>query len=103
MADYHWRLLPVDATFPVKADTQAAVDRLVRPHQEFLGRVVGRTATSLNRMTFLEATTDNFITAAYLEATGAEVAVSRGWRFGPPVRPARATSRARCARTTSGT
>jgi 2',3'-cyclic-nucleotide 2'-phosphodiesterase (5'-nucleotidase family) len=36
-------------------------------------------------MTVLESTMDNLITDAYLETTGADVAFSHGWRYGPPV------------------
>jgi len=41
----------------------------------------------LNRNTVLEATMDNLLLQALLEATGAEVAFSNGWRYGAPIPP----------------
>ena len=85
ITDYQWRLQVVDTSLPEDEETRAAAEKLTRPHREVLAEVIGRTETPLNRMLFLESTMDNLITQAYQEYTGAEVAVSHGWRFGPPI------------------
>ena len=57
-----------------------------QPLRERMAEVVGQTATALNRMTVLESTMDNLVTDnAYLSLTGAEVALSHGWRYGAPI------------------
>jgi sulfur-oxidizing protein SoxB len=62
------------------------------PYRERLDEVVGETATALDRMTVLEATSDNLITDACLDLTGAEVAFSHGWRYGAPIVPGPVTA-----------
>lgn len=71
------------------SDARAAgvVRDVLRPHLPALEEVVGETATLLHRGTVLEAPMDNLITQAYLASTGADVAVSHGWRYGTPVPP----------------
>jgi 2',3'-cyclic-nucleotide 2'-phosphodiesterase (5'-nucleotidase family) len=81
------RLITVDEGIPADREMQARVDELMRPYREELGRVAGETATGLNRNTLLESTMDNLLLRSLLEATGAEVAFSNGWRYGAPVPP----------------
>lgn len=64
---------------------QAAVEQALAPFRSEMNEVVGHSATTLHRMGLLETTMDNLITDAYQALTGAEVALSHGWRFGPPV------------------
>ncbi|MHB9146668.1 MAG: bifunctional metallophosphatase/5'-nucleotidase [Symbiobacteriia bacterium] len=85
LTDYRWRLRVVDASCPTDEATQAAVAEVAGPHRSYLAEVVGHTATPLHRMLFLESTMDNLITQAYQAYTGAQVAISHGWRYGPPV------------------
>jgi 2',3'-cyclic-nucleotide 2'-phosphodiesterase (5'-nucleotidase family) len=91
IVDYRHQLIEVKATI----DPDPAVDDLVRqalaPYREELSMVVGQTATALNRATTLETTMDNFLLQALLEATGAQLAFSNGWRFGAPVIPGAVT------------
>lgn len=61
------------------------VNHQLMAFREQLSEVVGQTATALNRMTVLESTMDNLITDAYVDVTGADVALSHGWRYGAPV------------------
>jgi 5''-nucleotidase/2'',3''-cyclic phosphodiesterase and related esterases len=63
------------------------VGKVMDPHRERLSRVVGETRTGLNRNTVLEATMDNFLLQALIDATGAQMAFSNGWRYGAPVPP----------------
>ncbi len=63
------------------------VEGIMEPHREYLSRVVGETRTGLNRNTVLEATMDNLLLQALVDATGAQIAFSNGWRYGAPVPP----------------
>ena len=63
------------------------MEQTLRPHRDTLDEVVGRTSMLLHRGTVLEASMDNMITEAYGAATGAEVSLSHGWRYGTPVPP----------------
>lgn len=73
-----------EATVP-DPRVQAAVEQALAPYRPEMDEVVGYSATPLHRMGLLETTMDNLITDAYRALTGAEVALSHGWRFGPPV------------------
>ena len=85
------RLIPVvadgDTSAPVNRDTAAVIEEALRPHREALDEVVGETVTLLHRGTVLESSMDNLITDAYLASTGADVALSPGWRYGTPIPP----------------
>jgi sulfur-oxidizing protein SoxB len=67
------------------------VERAMEPHRKYLRCVVGAAATGLNRNTVLEATMDNFLLQGLLDATGARMAFSNGWRYGAPVPPGQIT------------
>ena len=85
VCDFTHQLIEVDESIAPDGDTQRVVDEQLEPFRERLCEVVGQTATALDRMTMLEATMDNLITDAYLDVTGADVAFSHGWRYGPPI------------------
>ncbi len=81
------RLITVGEEIAPDPEMQAQVDDLMRSFRGELDRVVGRTATALNRNTMLESTMDNVLLQSLLRATGAEVAFSNGWRYGAPIPP----------------
>ncbi|MGE5604002.1 MAG: bifunctional metallophosphatase/5'-nucleotidase, partial [Nitrososphaerales archaeon] len=81
------RLITVGEEIAPDPAMQALVDDVMRPYRAELERVVGRTATALNRNTMLESTMDNFLLQSLLEETGAVVAFSNGWRYGAPIPP----------------
>jgi 2',3'-cyclic-nucleotide 2'-phosphodiesterase (5'-nucleotidase family) len=81
------RLITVEEGIEPDREMQAQVDALMRPYRDELSRVVGHTETGLNRNTLLESTMDNLLLRSLLEATGAQVAFSNGWRYGAPVPP----------------
>lgn len=87
VVDYDHALIALDEEIEPDAEVQALVDDALAPFREELDEVVGRTRTPLHRMGLLETTTDNLITDAYLALTGCDVALSHGWRYGPPVPP----------------
>lgn len=80
-------LLPVRADGPSNDTVAAVVAESLHPHRERLGEIVGETRVLLHRGTVLEAPMDDLITRAYLAATGADVALSHGWRYGTPIPP----------------
>ena len=81
------QLISVDATGPADATVAAVVDEALAPHREGLDEVVGETAVLLHRGTVLTAPMDTVITEAYRATTGADVALSHGWRYGTPIPP----------------
>jgi S-sulfosulfanyl-L-cysteine sulfohydrolase len=83
--DYQHQLIRLDESIEPDAGVQRVIDQQLQPYRDQLNEVVGQTATPLHRMTVLESTMDNLITDAYLDTTGADVAFSHGWRYGPPV------------------
>lgn len=68
-------------------DVQQLVDHALQPDNDMLETVIGRTDTPLHRYAQMEATTDNLLLQALLDATGAELAFSNGWRYGAPIPP----------------
>jgi S-sulfosulfanyl-L-cysteine sulfohydrolase len=87
VVDYRHQLLVAGHEIEPNPRVQSLVDEALLPHGDELREVVGHTATGLNRNTVLEATMDNLLLQALLEAAGAEVAFSNGWRYGAPVPP----------------
>lgn len=80
-------LIPVTAEGPADPNVAAVVDEALASHREALDEVVGETATLLHRGTVLTAPMDTVITEAYRATTGADVALSHGWRYGTPIPP----------------
>jgi len=87
IADYRHRLIEVASNVIPDPEVDDLVYRALAPYKEELSKVVGQTATALNRATTLESTMDNFLLQALLENTGAQLAFSNGWRFGAPIVP----------------
>jgi len=87
IADYRHRLIEVASNVIPDPEVDDLVHQALAPYKEELSKVVGQTATALNRATTLESTMDNFLLQALLENTGAQLAFSNGWRFGAPIVP----------------
>ncbi len=85
--DFDHQLITVEEQIDPDPEVQALVDQALAPYREKLSRVVGHTATALNRNTMLEATMDNLLLQSLLDLTGAQMAFSNGWRYGAPVVP----------------
>ncbi|MBI5666728.1 MAG: 5'-nucleotidase C-terminal domain-containing protein [Chloroflexi bacterium] len=84
---FRHQLITVSESLPPDPTVQGLVYQALAPYREELGRVVGRTATGLNRNTVLEATMDNLLLHSLLDITGCPVAFSNGWRYGAPIPP----------------
>ena len=87
VCDYRHVLIQVTEEIEAAAPVARIVEETMRPHRAAVDEVVGESAVLLHRGEVLEASMDNLITEAYLECTGAEVALSHGWRYGTPVAP----------------
>ena len=87
IADYRHSLIEVASDVIPDPEADALIRRVLAPYTGELSKVVGQTATALNRATTLESTMDNFLLQALLENTGAQLAFSNGWRFGAPIVP----------------
>jgi 2',3'-cyclic-nucleotide 2'-phosphodiesterase (5'-nucleotidase family) len=87
IADYKHQMIEVESSIIPDTTMADIIDRELAPFREKLDTVVGETATALNRYTMLESTMDNFLLQSLLEASGAELAFSNGWRYGAPVIP----------------
>lgn len=85
IVDVQHQLITLEETIVPDPEVQEVVAGQLAPHSSEMTEVVGRTDVPLNRMGLLETTTDNLITDSYLALTNADVAVSHGWRYGPPV------------------
>jgi len=88
---YEHQLIEVESTIVPDLEVTAIIERVLSPFKAELSTIVGETATALNRATMLETTMDNFLLESILEASGAELAFSNGWRYGGPVIPGAVT------------
>lgn len=87
IVDVRHALIPLDEGIEPDPGVAAVVAEALAPFRAAMAEVVGETQVGLHRMGLMETTMDNLITAAYQAATGADVAISHGWRYGPPVPP----------------
>ncbi|MDX5418286.1 MAG: 5'-nucleotidase C-terminal domain-containing protein, partial [Hymenobacteraceae bacterium] len=85
--DFKHELVEVSDQLPEDGQVTQLVEEAVKPYREKLSQQVGETTTALDRNTILESTMDNFLLQSMLEATGAELAFSNGWRYGAPIVP----------------
>lgn len=85
--NYHHELITVDEPVNPDPEIESHVDKAISSYRDMVNQVVGHTATALTRYTVLESTMDNLLLQALLDATGAEIAFSNGWRYGAPVLP----------------
>lgn len=88
---FQHHLIEVSESIIPHRETEHVINEQLAPFRDRMNEVVGQTRTALNRMTVLESTMDNLITDAYLDLTGADVALSHGWRYGAPIPPGNVT------------
>ena len=87
VTDFAHKLIHVREDGESDLHVSRVMDEAMAPHRNADAEVVGETDVLLHRGTVLESSMDNFLTCAYLAATGADVAVSHGWRYGAPIPP----------------
>lgn len=84
----HYELMDVDPDrYPADPDLQALVDKAKEPYINHLETVIGYTKTPMYRYLTVETPMDNLITDAARWKTGADIAISNGFRFGNPIVP----------------
>lgn len=85
---FAWQLIELRADrYPEAPDVAAVVAQSLAPYRAAMDRVVGRADTPLERYGVVENTVDDLLVRALREQTGADVALSNGFRFGHPVVP----------------
>ncbi|HSI71359.1 MAG TPA: bifunctional metallophosphatase/5'-nucleotidase [Gillisia sp.] len=83
-----YELMDVDPeVYPADSALQQLVDKAREPYEEHLETVVGYTSTPIYRYLTVENPMDNMITDAARWKTGADIAISNGFRFGNPIVP----------------
>lgn len=84
---YEHQLIEVDSNITPDPEMSDIIDNVLSPFNNLLNKVVGETATAMNRGGMLETTMDNFLLQSILDVSGAEMAFSNGWRYGAPIIP----------------
>ncbi len=88
VVNHAFELVPVRASELAEAPAvKHAVDAALAPHRARANEVVAHTDTTLMRYDVLETTTDDFVTDAVREISGADIGLSNGFRYAPPVPP----------------
>jgi sulfur-oxidizing protein SoxB len=88
VADYRYKLLPVFANqLPADAEMQALIDRVRAPYQDKLAEKLAVTDGLLYRRGNFNGSWDQLLCDALMEAQGAEIAFSPGFRWGTSLLP----------------
>ena len=83
-----YELIEVDPeVFPADPKIQSMVGEAKKPYEEHLETVIGYTNNPIYRYLTVENPMDNMITDAARWKTGADIAISNGFRFGNPIVP----------------
>jgi S-sulfosulfanyl-L-cysteine sulfohydrolase len=84
----NYELIDVDPKkYPADPIVQKIVDEQIAPYKKQMDRVLGYTTQPLYRYLVVENALDNMITDAVRWKTGADIAISNGFRFGTPIVP----------------
>lgn len=83
-----YELMDVDPeVYAADPEIQTSIDKNKAPYKENLETVVGYTNAPMYRYLTVENPTDNLVTDAARWKTGADIAISNGFRFGNPIVP----------------
>ncbi|KAJ3051049.1 hypothetical protein HK102_012144, partial [Quaeritorhiza haematococci] len=86
VVDRKWELIELRADrFAEDPEVKRVVDETLAPMRSRLDRVVGRTDVPLMRYNVVETSLDDVLSDALREAAGAEIGLSNGFRFSPPL------------------
>ncbi|MED4584239.1 bifunctional metallophosphatase/5'-nucleotidase [Brevibacillus choshinensis] len=86
--DYNYQMIEVSPDiYPADPSMTRIVDKVRKPYISYLEKKIGATSTPLYRYSVLETPMDNMITDAMREAVQADLAISQGYRFSPPILP----------------
>lgn len=85
---HDFKLIPVNVDdYAEHPETASLVKAALAPYRQRMSKIVGKVASPLLRYDVLETTTDDFISDAVKDITGAQIGLTNGFRFGPPVLP----------------
>lgn len=87
VVDKRWELIELTEAWPEDPEVARLVGEARAPWADTLDQVVGSTADTLARYAVVETPLDAVLADALREVTGAEIALSNGFRFGTPVLP----------------
>ena len=83
-----WELIELRANrFGEDPEVKQIVDRSLAPYRSRMDRVIGHTEVPLMRYEVAETSLDMMLADAVREAAGTGIALSNGFRFGPPIAP----------------
>lgn len=83
-----YELIDVDPEiYAADPEIQAIIDKNKKPYEENLETIVGYTSEPIYRYLTVENPMDNLFTDAARWKTGADIAISNGFRFGNPIVP----------------
>lgn len=81
-----WELIELTGDrYPEKPDVRQAIDTALEPLRAHLEKPIGTVGATLERYDVLETSLDSMLADALREATGTEIALSNGFRFGSPL------------------
>ncbi len=81
-----WNLIELRADrFPEDAAVKDTTAMALAPYRERMNRVIGHTSVALERYGVLETSADDVLTDAIRRETGADIALSNGFRFAHPI------------------
>ena len=94
VADYRYKLLPVFANMlPADKDMDALINKIRSPYEAKLSEQLGVTEGLLYRRGNFNGTGDQLIVDALMEAQGAQIAFSPGFRWGTTLLPGQPITR----------
>lgn len=82
--DYELMEVDPDKYKPHK-EVARIIENAIKPYKREINQVLGYTSTPLYRYFVIENPMDNFITDAARWKTGADISISNGFRFSPPI------------------
>lgn len=81
-----WKLIELRADVFAEDDAvKASVAKALAPYRERTNHVIGHTSVPLERYGVLETSADDVLTEAIRRETGADIALSNGFRFAHPI------------------
>lgn len=90
--DKSWELQELTAdAYGEAPDVKALLQELSEPYQEHLSKPLGMLTEGVGRYDVVETTLDNLLADALRDATGTEIALSNGFRFGAPIQAGQLT------------
>ncbi len=88
LTDRAWRLIELRPEhYPEDPEMKRVVSASLASHRSRMNQVIGRTDVWLARYAVLNTSMDQVIADSIRKATGADVALSNGFRFSPPTPP----------------